>query len=641
MNGDFHLDARPLIGKLHEFQPLVVVNVNKTELEPVWDYMVRNYHYLGYDNMIGPRIKYLVLYKDTPIAALSYNRASLTVGVRDSFIGWDNQQKHELLTHVVNNNRFLILPWVKIKYLASHLLSRTLKMLRIDWPLLYGSIPYLVETFVDQEKYKGTCYQAANWSYLGETKGFGKVGKVFVYHGNRKSVYIYQLDKNFIHDIKRAPRHQPLKKVRERVPNMMLHTPDWSPEILQDAGITTDAVENLGYLLDEYLAQFSECFSRSEQRIHGECYIKGLLSNLDRKSMEPIAIRYEGMDAVRGMQNFFKDGIWDDVKMLELYHKRLSSVIADPFGMINVDGCDNPKKGRNSAGVKRQYCGSLGKKENCQAGVFIGYSSSKGYGLIERNLYMPEEWFDESHADLRKKCGVPGELEFKTRTCMASDMINKAISSGIFPAKWIGADSAFGTDNEFLDSIPDGYYYFADVRSFTSIWLNMPEVSIPKQRGTGRKFFRLRASEKPIPVSSIAEDVSIPWQRAILAEGAKGPIAAEVKCLRVIDSRDVTNSRHYPLPNKEVWLYIQRFSDGRIKYSLCNAPADTPMETLNKVATMRWPIEQCFEECKSYLGMDHCEARSWTSWYRHMLFVFIAHLFLQEIRFRFKKNCQS
>ena len=148
-----------------------------------------------------------------------------------------------------------------------------------------------------------------------------------------------------------------------------------------------------------------------------------------------------------------------------------------------------------------------------------------------------------------------------------------------------------------------------------------------------------RASQKPIPVSSIADDVSIPWQRVILAEGAKGPIVAEVKCLRVIDSRDITNSRHYPLPNKEVWLYIRRFSDGRIKYSLCNAPADTPMETLNKVATMRWPIEQCFEECKSYLGMDHCEARSRTSWYRHMLFVFIAHLFLQEIRIRFKKNC--
>jgi hypothetical protein len=212
MNGDFYLDARPLIGKLKEFQPLEIHNVNKTQLEPIWDYMVKNYHYLGYDNMIGPRIKYLVLYKDTPIAALSYNRASLTVGVRDSFIGWDTRQKHDLLPHVVNNNCFLILPWIKIKNLASHLLSRTLKMLRNDWPLLYGCTPYLVETFVDLEKYRGTCYQAANWSYLGETKGFAKVGKVFVYHGHRKGVYIYLLNKKFIHDIKRAPVANPSKK---------------------------------------------------------------------------------------------------------------------------------------------------------------------------------------------------------------------------------------------------------------------------------------------------------------------------------------------------------------------------------------------------------------------------------------------
>ena len=110
MDGDFYLDVRPLNGKLKEFQPLEIKIVNKTELEPIWDYMVKQYHYLGYDTMIGPRIKYLVTYKNTPIAALSYNRASLTVGVRDNYICWDSRQKREYLKHVVNNNRFLILP---------------------------------------------------------------------------------------------------------------------------------------------------------------------------------------------------------------------------------------------------------------------------------------------------------------------------------------------------------------------------------------------------------------------------------------------------------------------------------------------------------------------------------------------------
>jgi hypothetical protein len=266
MNGDFYLDARPISGKLHDIQPLDIIAVDKTELEPLWDYMVCNYHYLGYDNMIGPRIKYIVLLKGTPIAALSYNRASLKVGVRDLFIGWKEEQKNKLLGHIVNNNRFLILPWIRVKNLASHLLSRTLKILKRDWVNKFGIDPYFVETFVDRGKYPGICYQAANWQYFGETKGFSKVGKAFIYHGNRKGVYIYQLKKNFTAVVNSVPCHQPLKKTRERVPNMMLSIPDWSNDIIEQAGITEEDVSKLGSLLDSYLTAFSECYTRSDQR---------------------------------------------------------------------------------------------------------------------------------------------------------------------------------------------------------------------------------------------------------------------------------------------------------------------------------------------------------------------------------------
>ena len=270
--------------------------------------------------------------------------------------------------------------------MASHLLSRTLKMLKQDWLTLFGITPCLVEIFVDREKYRGTCYRAANWTFLGETKGFSKVGKAFIFHGNCKGVYLYILDKQFIPDIQRTSRHHSLNQVSARVQNMLLHTPDWSPTILTDAGITEDAIESLGSLLDDYLTGFEGCYARSEQRIHGECYVKGLLSGLDRKSIEPIAIRYEGQSAVRGMQNFSKDGLWDDEEMHRIYQKRFSNLFSDKEGMLNVDGCDMPKKGKNSAGVARQYCGCLGKTDNCQAGVFVGYASTKGYGLIDRAL---------------------------------------------------------------------------------------------------------------------------------------------------------------------------------------------------------------------------------------------------------------
>ena len=139
-------------------------------------------------------------------------------------------------------------------------------------------------------------------------------------------------------------------------------------------------------------------------------------------------------------------------------------------------------------------------------------------------------------------------------------------------------------------------------------------------------------------MSKYAEDENLPWQQITLAEGAKGPIVADVKIVRCVSCHSSTPRGNYLLPQEEVWLYIRRYNDGRVKYSLCNAPADTPLETLHRVATMRWPIEQCFEECKSYLGMGHYETRSYRAWYRHMLFVMIAHLFTIMLRLRFKKN---
>jgi SRSO17 transposase len=627
----YEMKQTTLTGSVKDFKPLEIILVNKTDKEAAWDWMVKNYHYLGYEKTIGPRVKYLVLYAGTPIAALSYNRAALKIGVRDDYIGWSQEQKQALLKHVVSNNRFLILPWVKIKNLASHLLSQTLKMLKKDWPALFGDKPYIIETFVDKEKFKGTCYIAANWSYLGETKGYGKIGKTFVYHGKRKGVYIYILNQAFIERIRQASCHQSLKTVKRKMPTMMLQTMDWSPGILEEAGVTSEAVAGLGAMLGEYLERYSGCFARSEQRGHAACYAKGLLSDLERKSIEPIALRYAGPGEVRRMQHFTQGGIWDDAGMLAIYQAHLSSIVSDPEGMITVDGCDFQKKGTESVGVARQYCGALGKTENCQAGVFVGYSGANGYGLIDKSLYVPEKWFEDSYAERREKCGVPEGLTFKTKPQLASDMIRKTVAYGLFPAKWLGCDASFGSNKEFLDSIPNSLYYFADIHSNMLAFLSMPEISAPPYGGTGRKNLKPRPSFAPVPVANIAADATIPWESVTLGEGAKGPIVADEKCVRVVDCRE-------GLPSRWQWLYIRRLSDSSLKFSICNAPADTPVETLRKMALMRWPIEQCFEECKSNLGMDHYEGRSWNLWHRHMAFVFIVHLFLLELRLLFKKN---
>ncbi len=638
MDNNYLLDTKALTGKLQDYQPLEIKIVNNSGTEALWNHMVSKYHYLGGSTMIGPRIKYLVFYQNRPIAALSYNRASLKIGVRDAFIGWDKDQKRHCLKYVVNNNRFLILPWVKIRYLASHLLSQTLKMLKKDWPERFSMEPYLVETFVDASKYAGTCYKAANWIYLGETKGFGKSGQGFIYHGQRKKVFIYTLNKRKLKNaILSAPTQPPLRSKRKRVPNMMFNIPDWSSDILLQAGIIEEEIEKLGVLLDNYLDHYQQAYSHKGQQKNGETFVKGLLSNLERKSVEPIALEYSGTKGVRPLQIFFKSGKVDDSLLLDLYQQRLASNIASSEGMINVDASDFLKKGKHSVGVSRQYCGSLGKVENCQSGVFVGYSSEIGYGLVDVALYMPEVWFSDEHAELRNECAVPENLKFKTKVELASELITKTVESGHFPARWIGCDSFFGRNKKFLLSLPKQCYYFADIPENTLVYSEMPELIIPDYSGRGKRPTKPKAVTKPITASELAKDNNN-WRQKVLAEGAKGPIVSDIKCLRVVEANKV--GRHY-LPGQEVWLYMRRYSDGKVKYALCNAPAQISISEIEKASMMRWPIEQCFEECKTHLGMDHIETRSWKAWHRHMLYVFIAHLFVTELRLRFKKNTNS
>jgi hypothetical protein len=159
---EFEFDKTPIDCELWELMPLRFVSVSGTPLEGVWDYAVSEYHYLRYDKMIGPRLKYLVFSDLRILSAVSFGQASYKVGCRDKFIGWDEVQRKKSLPRVINNNRFLILPWVNVKNLASHVLSKTMKLLCSDWSERFRTEPLLIETFVDTNRYKGICYRAAN-----------------------------------------------------------------------------------------------------------------------------------------------------------------------------------------------------------------------------------------------------------------------------------------------------------------------------------------------------------------------------------------------------------------------------------------------------------------------------------------------
>ena len=406
---------------------------------------------------------------------------------------------------------------------------------------------------------------------------------------------------------------------------MMLHTvEEWSKTLLKSAGITIKSVESLETELMSFLDEFASCFARSEGRENFALIIKGLLSDLERKNIERIVLRYGEIYQVRSLQNFMSsENAVDHEALLRLYQEKLAAVISQADGMFTVDGSDIAKKGTKSVGVSRQHCGSRGKIDNCQAAVFVGFTSDIGYGLVAFMLYLPDSWMGEENKDRRDACHVPENVKFKTKIELASEMINNAVRTEFFQAKWVGVDSAFGRSKEFLRNLPDGMLYFAD------ILFNMKVFPMEQSGKNGI------AARKSIPVSEVADDKRIPWKRVILGEGSKGPIIAREKCIRIFDYY-TKNGKGKGKPGEELWLYIRKYADGKLKYALSNAPADTPTRELRRVATMRWPIEQCFEECKDKLGMDHYEIRSWTGWHRHMLFVFIAHLFLLKMRLRFK-----
>ena len=633
------IDMSPIRGTISGLSPITVRVVSQSDRERQWDSLVRTHHYLGYQRLLGHRLKYLAFFHDRPVAALSFSAPALKLRVRDAYIGWSDPQRKTHLHRIVNNSRFLIPPWVEVKNLASHVLAKTLARLSRDWEERFGIRPWMAETFVDPSRFKGTCYKAANWQFIGQTHGSGKQGKGYVYHGAVKEVYAYELEPRFrkligceqkTYSLFHRPSPQ-TTKVEDL--QMILRHADWNPDIAPGMKLTEADLALLADELVSFHKQFHAAFGRTEHRRLGLAYISGLLSNKEEKSVEPIALAFLDEKSVRPLQMFMKTYRWDHEAMETTNLTMLSSAISEPNGMLTVDSSENLKKGKESVGVARQYSGRYGKVDNCQSGVFVGYSSAKGYGLLTGRLYMPEIWFSEEYRERREFNLVPADLAFQTKPRIASDLINKIDKANLFSAKWIGCDATFGSDWAFLESVPRDTYYFASIKSNTQVFLTRPKTGVLPYHGHGRRPTKLRVLRgAPKTVAKLAHSKKCSWTKVILGEGAKGPIIAEVARLRVIPSRE-------GLPYKApLWLFMRRMEDGQIKFSFSNAPETMPLSELCEAATMRWPIEQCFQDGKSQVGMDKYEHRSWPAWHRHMTYVFLALHFLLRLRLRFKKN---
>ncbi len=191
------IEKTPLQGKPSQFPPVKIQLVRNTSLEPLYNSLIQQHHYLGYRQIVGNHLKYIAFIGEQPVACLGWGSAAWSVKSRESFIGWNKATKENNLHLVVNNTRFLILPWVNVKFLASKVLALNARRISNDWFQIYNHYVYLLETFVEQERFKGTCYKAANWVRAGQTKGTAKRGHDHLFHGKIKDVYLYPLRKGF------------------------------------------------------------------------------------------------------------------------------------------------------------------------------------------------------------------------------------------------------------------------------------------------------------------------------------------------------------------------------------------------------------------------------------------------------------
>jgi len=344
---------------------------------------------------------------------------------------------------------------------------------------------------------------------------------------------------------------------------------------------------------------------------------------------------------VRDLQHFVGQSPWQKEPAVVIHQGVIAETLGEADGVMLIDESGVVKQGQDSVGVAPQYCGLVGKVANSQVGVHLGYVSRKGYSLVDSQLFMPDEWFDEAHAERRQTCGIPKDLIYKTKPEIGLELLQTALKRGDLPFQWVAADELYGDSPAFRDGVAAlDKWYFTEIKTTTQVWLEHPEVHIPAWKGRGRHPTRLRLrhpAKKAVTVQSLVAHIpQQAWTRAVIKEGSKGPIVCDFAFLRVVESRG-------GLPGPEVWLVIRRnvTDPTKLKFYFSNAPADVPLLDLIRINGMRWPVELIFKEGKGEIGFDHYETRSWLGWHHHMLLTSLAHHFLVRLRVLLKDKAPA
>jgi SRSO17 transposase len=394
--------------------------------------------------------------------------------------------------------------------------------------------------------------------------------------------------------------------------------------------MTAEELDEWGADFLEFCTRFADIFGRKEPRAQATKYLRGLMSSVPRKNSWQVA-EVVGDRIPDATQRLLYRSKWS----ADAARDRLRQFVVEVFGEEDaigvVDESGFIKKGKHSVGVKRQYSGTAGKVENCQIGTFLSYATTKGHVFLDRRLYLPEEWCNDS--ERRKRAKVPEDVVFQTKPKQGMAMLEHAWQAGV-SMRWVAGDEVYGASTDLRDLVADsGRLYVLAVRTNTPVWTTRPQVVeyIQNEQDPSRTKVRLaEGAPSSVTVKEVVDRWSERrWQRLTVAEGEKGLITYDWACQRIVEKCD-------GLPGRDAWLIARRsLSDPTdIAYYLSNAPADTPLLKLAQVASTRYTVEQCIEEAKGETGLDEYEVRHWHSWHRHITLSMMAHAWLASVRYK-------
>jgi SRSO17 transposase len=384
--------------------------------------------------------------------------------------------------------------------------------------------------------------------------------------------------------------------------------------------------------LDRFLEGFADCFARKDTRAHLGVYVRGQLSSLPEKSVEPIALA-AGVSP-RTLQEFLSQLHWDEERMRDRVQQ---VVIAEHAGAHSIgifDETSDPKKGDKTPGVQKQWCGRLGKLENCLVTVHLGYAVADFHCLVDGELFLPESW--DQDRDRCREAGIPDTVVYRSKWRIALELYDRAIEKGLH-FDWLTFDEGYGSKPEFLREVSARQQrYVAEVPRTVTGWLKEPRVVTRPYRhggrGRGRKVPRLASGSRPARgVETLLKDRVLrdqPWQPWRVKDGEKGPMVWECK------HTFITVKDEHGLPGHRLHLLIARnvLDPKEIKFFVSNAPHGTGIGALLLVAFSRWRVERCFQDGKSEIGLDQYEGRRYLGLKRHLVLSAVSYLFLAKVR---------